>query len=474
MTSTTHPLRLCLGALALSACPLFAQVGMVADDVANAVFVFNSNTDTVLGTVAIPNGPGIGDCAITKDQKLGFVTNFNRRVYVVDLTKSPPALATGTNPILVANPGEDLAISKDGKYLLVCDGSAIAPLAVVDIATRTQVHTWSTGRDCNSVEVCGDGTVLATSFGLNAMAHLSLNANGTIAPVLGVLGVPRPMNTACPRTGSAAVATSFMILGGLRSFKTGPLALVHTRNLPSNGVAVAVSPNGNAVFARSTNHLTAFSFNSTTGALGATASWSRPLPTIRSFFGMDQVHVHPTGNKVYTPSGNTVRIYSPAGALLKSLTHASMRQPTGICIAPVFNRPPDCSKAVASTTMLWPPNHKFIPITIKGVTDPDGDPVTITIKRITQDETVIDSLGVGAGATSPDATGVGTATASLRAERYGNVSANGNGRVYDVEFVASDGKGGVCPGSVRVCVPHSMKPEPICIDDGVRFPSTQQ
>jgi hypothetical protein len=42
------------------------------------------------------------------------------------------------------------------------------------------------------------------------------------------------------------------------------------------------------------------------------------------------------------------------------------------------NQPPDCSEAYPSIQEIWPPNHKYVDIEIMGVTDPDGDPVTIT------------------------------------------------------------------------------------------------
>jgi hypothetical protein len=38
--------------------------------------------------------------------------------------------------------------------------------------------------------------------------------------------------------------------------------------------------------------------------------------------------------------------------------------------------------------VLWAPNHQFVPIAIMGVTDPDGDAVTITVTGVTQDEPV--------------------------------------------------------------------------------------
>jgi hypothetical protein len=127
------------------------------------------------------------------------------------------------------------------------------------------------------------------------------------------------------------------------------------------------------------------------------------------------------------------------------------------------NEPPDCSGASASQETLWPPNHKFVPIEVLGVVDPNGDPVWITIDSIHQDEPVND---VGDGNTSPDGRGVGTDTAEVRAERQGP----GNGRVYHIGFTAYDGCNGYCSGEVEVGVPHDKKDVPV--DDGPVYDST--
>lgn len=127
------------------------------------------------------------------------------------------------------------------------------------------------------------------------------------------------------------------------------------------------------------------------------------------------------------------------------------------------NQPPDCTQATPSIDKLWPPNHKLIPISIRGVTDPDGDSIALSITHITQDEP---TNGLGDGDTSPDGFGVETAQAQIRAERSGT----GNGRVYAISFTASDGKGGGCTGEVRVGVPHDQGETPI--DDGQNYDST--
>lgn len=132
------------------------------------------------------------------------------------------------------------------------------------------------------------------------------------------------------------------------------------------------------------------------------------------------------------------------------------------------NEPPDCSGAAPSLASLWPPNHAFVPISIQGVVDPDGDPVTISITGIRQDEPV-DTTGDGSFV--PDGMGIGTAMAQVRAERSGSPQVPGNGRVYHITFAADDGQGGLCSGLVQVGVPHDSAGSPI--DDGPLYDSAE-
>jgi hypothetical protein len=133
------------------------------------------------------------------------------------------------------------------------------------------------------------------------------------------------------------------------------------------------------------------------------------------------------------------------------------------------NAPPDCSGAGAEPEGLWPPSHDLEEIFIEGVTDEDGDPVSVVIVSIEQDEPLV---GDGTGNFSPDGAGVGTGSAWVRAERAGMPSLPGNGRVYHVDFSAEDGRGGFCQGSVTVCVPHDKRPGQVCEDEGPLYDST--
>jgi hypothetical protein len=134
---------------------------------------------------------------------------------------------------------------------------------------------------------------------------------------------------------------------------------------------------------------------------------------------------------------------------------------------PTTNRPPDVSHATPSLTQLWPPNHQMVAVGIENVLDPDGDSVTIRIVGVTSDEPVRSSQG---DKFVPDAAGLGTPKALLRAERNGPASS----RVYRISFEASDGKGGVATGHVLVCVPHDQGVNTACTDDGQTFDATAQ
>jgi hypothetical protein len=139
------------------------------------------------------------------------------------------------------------------------------------------------------------------------------------------------------------------------------------------------------------------------------------------------------------------------------------------------NRSPDCSSAQAAVARLWPPDHRLVPAEIVGVTDPDSDPVTITVTGVTQDEP---PNREDVGSTCPDVE-IANGNAQVRAERSGT----GNGRVYVISFTANDGRGGSCNGSVVVCVPHDqsrsgasrrlprMLDDAACVDDGQNFNS---
>lgn len=183
-----------------------------------------------------------------------------------------------------------------------------------------------------------------------------------------------------------------------------------------------------------------------------------------------------TGESARVEAEVTVPLTAPEGTLVSinatatSLSDPSISNGTNVNLfVGLTNQPPDCSAADGVAIELWPPNHKLVAIdvlAVTGVTDPDGDPVTISVDAVTQDEPV-DAVGNGDGNTSPDAIGLGAGVVHVRAERTGG----GNGRVYRVAFTASDGRGGSCQAAFGVEVPPNQGGAR-AVDDGQIFDST--
>ncbi|MCV0401057.1 MAG: VWA domain-containing protein [Nitrosopumilus sp.] len=137
------------------------------------------------------------------------------------------------------------------------------------------------------------------------------------------------------------------------------------------------------------------------------------------------------------------------------------------CVTILVNTPPDCSAVAASESILWPPNHKLVKVTLSGAVDPDGGDITLEVIGVLQDEP---TNGLGDGDDSPDAF-IDEDSVELRAERSGNGDVkDADGRIYQVSFMATDEVGATCSGSVEIGVPHDKKGTPI--NSGLDYDST--
>jgi hypothetical protein len=322
------------------------NLGMVADYGAKSVTVFDADSVTVLGTISLPvsGGATIGDCSIAPDQTVGFVTDFLRQVWVIDLTVSPPALASGPNPIPIANPGEDTVLSPDGKFLLVCDGSSPEPISIIDIATRTQVHTFHLGTDCNSIDVCEDGSVLVTSDIAHAVRRLTLGATGNLVDTGELLFLGSfnggANNVYCApggRTGIVVMRSPQEI----RSFTIPGLHEVDIQPLSGTaytGISGVFSPDGERFHARGNGgFIDTFLYDPVTGALGAAPVLTLPVANTGTFYGIDQLALSLDGSRLYVPDDDVLRVYAAAtGVELDTLTSPAFLDLTGVCLSPTL------------------------------------------------------------------------------------------------------------------------------------------
>ncbi|MDH5622487.1 MAG: hypothetical protein OEY74_10430, partial [Gammaproteobacteria bacterium] len=155
-------------------------------------------------------------------------------------------------------------------------------------------------------------------------------------------------------------------------------------------------------------------------------------------------------------------------ALIGTSANAMAIDAVGVATILNDDLPPqlDCTPAFSTPSVLWPPNHKLVPVSIGGVFATNGELADIIVTTIEQDEPV---NGLGDGDTSPDAVDVGTDTPSIRRERSGT----GDGRVYILSFEATDSNTlASCSGILTIGVPHDQGQGAVPIDSGDRFNST--
>jgi hypothetical protein len=150
------------------------------------------------------------------------------------------------------------------------------------------------------------------------------------------------------------------------------------------------------------------------------------------------------------PSGSTF----PVGVTNVTCTATDGSAATASCSFTVTVNdvePPTITSLTASPNVLWPPNHKLVPVTISATASDNCDSsVSCLITSVSSNEPV---TGPGFGNFAPDWIITGPQTLSLRAERAGF----GTGRIYSVTDTCSDDSGNGASGVVTVTVPHDQR-----------------
>ena len=102
---------------------------------------------------------------------------------------------------------------------------------------------------------------------------------------------------------------------------------------PFGIISGVISPAGNQLFVRDNGGaVSAFGYNSATGAMSATPFVISIASTL-SLFGIDQMAIHPKGDKLYVSQPGAVEVFSTStGALLNRIVDAAISGPTGVCL----------------------------------------------------------------------------------------------------------------------------------------------
>jgi len=107
------------------------------------------------------------------------------------------------------------------------------------------------------------------------------------------------------------------------------------------------------------------------------------------------------------------------------------------------------SNVSATPSMLWPPNHNMVNVSVDYTITDNCGPVTVTLS-VASNEPV---NATGDGNTAPDWQVVTDHLVQLRAERAGS----GTGRIYTITITATDSAGASASANVTVSVPHDKR-----------------
>jgi hypothetical protein len=158
-----------------------------------------------------------------------------------------------------------------------------------------------------------------------------------------------------------------------------------------------------------------------------------------------------------TDAGQTVgHTYSMCGPHNVTLTVTDNNSPPKtdtktIVVTVVDTTPPVVESVWATPSVLWPPDHKMVNVTVDAVLSDRSDPApTFRIVDVRSSEPV---NGLGDGDTAPDWEVTGAHMVKLRAERSGN----GTGRIYTVTIEATDASGNATREDVLVFVPRDQR-----------------
>jgi hypothetical protein len=135
--------------------------------------------------------------------------------------------------------------------------------------------------------------------------------------------------------------------------------------------------------------------------------------------------------------------------ILNAMDEAGNTGAANVTINVIDTTPPVITATVMPST-LWPPNHKYVDVTVNVTVADLGDPAPkITLVSFGSNEP---DNAKGDGNTISDIVKVDDFTFTIRAERSGT----GSGRTYIITYKATDASGNSAMASVTVEVPHNQ------------------
>jgi 6-phosphogluconolactonase len=378
------------------------------------------------------------------------------------------------SPFAVAGAASDISLgaTPDGKFLFAANSlsSNISAFSIAANGALTPVagSPFAVAGEPDGIKVTpADGRFLAVAdvFG-NKVAMFNVTATGGLIPVAGSPfpapgpGVAASVDCNCAQDHLFVGAATFGVQvdvfsiapsGALSSIAGSPFSGPGT----NSNVAV-LSPDDTKLFVSNQFSFTVDVFSvAASGALTLVAG--SPFPAAGAIFPSG-LAIDAAGRWLYAgDANNLISGFSigPTGALTAVPgspfgTGAPGGTPLSLTVFPPKTccPSPTISDVSATPNVLWPPNHKFVDVTIGySVTDPCPNTCVLTVAS---SEPV---NGTGDGNTSPDWQVIDSHHVSLRAERSGP----GEGRVYTITITCTNATNHLSSTkTVTVLVPHDQ------------------
>jgi YVTN family beta-propeller protein len=280
----------------------------VACSTEKSIYIIDAATDTAQGPFLRPLGTGnsLLDVVVVPDGSMAIVSNFDgNKVYFVDLTVSPPVLL---DSVITAFSAEDVALSPDGRWVLVTDGSSVARVASIDVLNRELVQTQPV-QGAQAVAVAADGeTVIVTDADHDQVHLLRLNPeDGTLTYAGQRLRTGDvPINVAISPDGTTALVANFWeeSVTVLRIDGPGDVVRIgEVSHLPGGQQSIAFSPDGGRAYVLSIDpdpdQLSVLHVNGPGEITDSGIRIDLHTRAVAGFYGIDCLAVSPDGQKAY-------------------------------------------------------------------------------------------------------------------------------------------------------------------------------
>jgi 6-phosphogluconolactonase len=471
-------------AVSLFAAPLRAQFAYVANSGDNSVSEYTIDSNGAL--TPIPGSPfqlGVSELtpfsvAVDPSVKFVYVANLssgNVSGFKIESTGAlteitgPPASPFSVSPL--GSGPISVAVDPSGKFAYVANNFS-NNVSGFTIDSTTGALTEITGSPFTpvsqptSVAVDPSGKfVYVANAGSNTVSGFKIESTGALTEITGPPASPfsvgtNPRSVAVDPSGKfvyVANSGSHNVSGFTIDSTTGALTAIigppaSPFTVPGRGGpqprSMAVDPSGKFVYVaiQNKNNVSGFTIAPGTGAL--TAFTGSP-PTTGLF--PHSVAVDPSGKFAYVANQSGGAIGTVSGYTIDSTTGALTEitgppaspftagtGPESVAVALVPCPAPVITGATASPAVLWPPNHKFVDVTID-YTETSNCSSTCTLS-VTSNEPgpnewiIVDEHHV-----------------QLLAERNGR----GSGRVYTITITCTN-EGGNTTQDVTVLVPHDQ------------------